>query len=437
MSEIIHVIMNEWQTRKPERGSGLDGLSLGTKADRELVERLEQFSMLKVSELRTGLQIETYSFVGKLRIGNLEVTIQPKIEHSTFLNLLRYAYGFRKLKLFASTSQPTDRSSYEDLLVCQLNSEVRELISRGLFRAFVSRRERLASPRGRIDLQAIAAEAGMPTTSLPCRHYSRIEDSVLNRVLLAGLRLAATVANDIELSRESRRLMSALDERVSHIDLSRTVLRQTFQRLTRLTTAYAPAVNIVSLLFQSHGVSLEDSDHPIQLPGFLFDMSRFFQALVSRFLRDNLPGYEFREEYALSDMMQYMSNFNPQRHRSPTPRPDFVVLKGRKIQAMLDAKYRDIWERSLTRDMLFQLSLYAVSNGEKMATILYPTTFNEASESRIEIRDPVSGDRIARVGIRPVHLPSLDGLINSPPSSDTERRKQAFAESLAFGLRRL
>ena len=43
MSESIHVIMNEWQTRKPERGSGLEGLSLDTKADRSLVEQLEQY----------------------------------------------------------------------------------------------------------------------------------------------------------------------------------------------------------------------------------------------------------------------------------------------------------------------------------------------------------------------------------------------------------
>lgn len=435
MSESIHVIMNEWQTRKPERGSGLEGLSLDTKADRSLVEQLEQYSMLKVTELRAGLKIETYSFVGKLRIGNLEVTIQPKIEHSTFLNLLRYAYGFRKLKLFAKTSQRTDEVGFEDLLVNQLNAEVAELIARGLLRTYVSRSELLATPRGRIDLQAIAGEVGLLTATLPCTHHPRIEDSLLNQVLLAGLQMAAMIASDIGLRRQSRSLAAAFNERVSHIQLNRGVLRQAGERLNRLTIAYEPAINIINLLFEAKRVTLGETNSSSQLPGFLFDMSRFFQALVARFLKENLPGFTFQEEYALSGVMRYLPDFNPQQHRSPTPRPDFVLLKGRQIAAMLDAKYRDIWEKTYTRDMLFQLSLYAISNPQKMATILYPSISDEPSESRIEIRDPVSGDRIARVGIRPVHLPRLDELINAAPSREAERRKQAFAESLAFGPR--
>ena len=50
-------------------------------------------------------------------------------------------------------------------------------------------------------------------------------------------------------------------------------------------------------------------------------------------------------------------------------------MSGNKIAAILDAKYRDLWERSLPRDMLYQLGMYALSRSgpDRQAVILYPT----------------------------------------------------------------
>jgi 5-methylcytosine-specific restriction enzyme subunit McrC len=425
--------MKEWETLRPEPGSGLETRTLSSKEDRLLAEDLAKAGLLEVTELRAGLLIRSFSHVGKMRLGDIEITVLPKLNQISLLNLLRYAYGFRRLKLLPASALGLDQSGFADLLVGQLITEVRELVARGLHRTYVPRHDWLSSPKGRIDIGRLAGQGGVLTASLPCTHHLRIEDSLLNQILRAGLELAGTVASDIQLRREARRLGSMLDEQVSPIQLNGIVFERGIQRLNRLTIAYDPAVTIIRFLWESRGVVLDDTGSSVRLPGFLFDMNRFFQSLLCRFLRDNLPDYTLRDELRLRKMMQFVSGFNPHNRGAPTPRPDFIVLRGTQQVAILDAKYRDLWERELPSEMLYQLAIYAVSHERRSATILYPTTDSAAKEARIGVTDPVFGRQIALVCLRPVHVGVLENLIMSGRSAAEERARWDYAKRLVFG----
>lgn len=345
-----------------------------------------------------------------------------------------YTYGFRRLRLFSEAAQRIASGGFEDLLVSQLNAEVGELISRGLHRNYIGRQERLASPRGRIDIQRIANDGGVTSATLPCVYHPRIEDTLLNRMLLAGLLLAAGVASDLRLRREARRLASSFEESVSPIVLNGTNLDRASHRLNRLTRAYESAISIIRLLCESQGVSFVGSESTFRVPGFLFDMNKFFQALVSRFLNDNLSGYIVRDEYRLRDMMHFDPKFNPRKRRAPTPRPDFVVMDGSTVVSILDAKYRDLWEKPLPREMLYQLAVYATSHKQQVATILYPTLDEPATEARIDVRDSVYAKGIAQVRLRPVVLGKIENLIMTGRSVASQRKRKTYARWLAFGI---
>ena len=162
-------------------------------------------------------------------------------------------------------------------------------------------------------------------------------------------------------------------------------------------------------------------------------MNRFFQALIGTFLTEHLPEHTVASEHPLRGMISYVPGWNPRRQQAAIPRPDFVISHGQRILAILDAKYRDLWEHSLTREMLYQLAIYALIGELGTATILYPTIHGQATEARIALRDPHNGGHRAIIALRPVPLERLDDLISARPTAALQRQRQAFARELAFG----
>jgi len=153
-----------------------------------------------------------------------------------------------------------------------------------------------------------------------------------------------------------------------------------------------------------------------------------------RFLREHLTDSEVQDERRLKGMFAYDPQQNPQHRKAPTPRPDYVVKRGRRIAAVLDAKYRDLWEQSLPPAMLYQLALYALGHdgNNRRAAILYPTLNSYAVEQSIVVQEAVRGSATASVDLRPVNLLLLDQLL-SGKGQQVRRQRTELARYLAFG----
>ena len=430
------ISLREWETARPEPGSSLAHRSLeGHAAGQRLAEELTRSGRMEVLELARGLELRATSFVGRFSLGEMTVTVHPKIAGAPLLNLFRYAYGLRHLDLYGAVEFGSSPWSFQDLLIQQLAAEIGELLARGIHRDYERTPADLASPRGRIDFSRYVRTAHLGKAALPCVHHPRTDDTPLNRVLLAGLGLAASLATDVELRGHVRRLSKMLGASVAAIRLDQFTLTQAWHGIDRRTTAYEPALTLIELLFGDRGIALDDQTGRVRLNGFLFDMNRFFQALISRFLHEHLTGVEIHDEYRLKGLFDYEPGQNPRGRRAPTPRPDFVVMRGGKMVSVLDAKYRDLWETPLPREMLYQLALYALgrSGGERASAILYPTMDATAREQAIAIHEPVRGLAQARVALRPVNLLALDELLRADMTPKAQQARSACAQAFAFG----
>ena len=425
MSE-LQITLKEWESVGPGdegQGSLLHGFRFEDAEDRSVAEALTASQTIEFRELYNGLEIRARSHVGRIKLGRLMLTIAPKIGTSELLTLFRYAYGLADLRRFRSANFATSGDLFQDLIIAQLYAEVQELLERGIARAYLEVDEHLGAPRGRIDFVRLAKQ-GTVSATLPCRHYPRSTDHLLNQVVLAGLDLAHRIAQEHTLAASVGRQRRFMGDLASRVSLSANLLAKADRSVNRLVAPYEFIIRLVEILYFGSFVEMESQGQPQRLDGFLFDMNLFFQSLLQRFLSESLPGLQVDSQHGLTGMMRYVPGHNPRGRRSPQPRPDYAIRLRKQVLALLDAKYRDLWESPLPRDMLYQLSVYALSQPKgSTAAILYPTTANTARPSLIEIREPSTGMNAGYVALRPVNVGHLAELVEAEGSKGQAARE--------------
>jgi 5-methylcytosine-specific restriction enzyme subunit McrC len=428
------VVIREWERRGPHDDPALRNRFLEDEVARSTAMTLLQQGMLRLSELRAGLEVRSTSYVGHVRVGSLDVTVRPKIGWDGLLKLARYTYGISATEIGPDVAIALEEESLADLLVLQLCSEARSLIARGRHRDYRTQRRSLTAPRGRLDLPRLAMHDVSGGVGLPCILRPRSEDVPLNRAIVAGLRIGVRAASLRSVKNEAARSAAIWSEGLGEHQLTGTELERTWRGLNRLSEPYRPALQLVEALLTGTGISLEEQNEQLPLPGFLFDMNGFFQRFLSRFLKEFLEGFTVRDEHTLRGMLRYAKGANPKGRPAPSPRPDFAVQSDGRTIALLDAKYRDLWENNLPREMLYQLATYALSQPAGFqAAILYPSVSSEAAVQRIEINDPVSARARATIELRAVPIVALQELLTDLRSRAARQQCRQIARLLAFG----
>jgi 5-methylcytosine-specific restriction enzyme subunit McrC len=279
----------------------------------------------------------------------------------------------------------------------------------------------------------LARNGPLTRAALPCRHHAYTADIPENQVVLAGLALARGLCANLSLRGALHRAHQQWSTACRSVPLRGALLDEVDRARNRLTARYAPVHRLVRLLHERAGLDDEHARGADRLPGFLWNMATLFERFVARFLADHLPDHDVLTQETLRHLYQVVAP-GPAL-QVPRPRPDLVVRQraDRRVLAVFDTKYRDLWALPLPREILYQMSVYAMAwtrgDLDVPAIVLYPVV-GVAPDQEVRLR---AADGVRRIVLRGVDWSAAVDLVRTPDRADRLRLAQRWIACAGHG----
>lgn len=411
---VLHI--REWSSMSPETpgdGALLRGVRL-TDADRKLLGELEGRASLRFTELRSGLAIAVGPHVGSVSLSGLRIVIMPKLRIDNLMRMVAYAFDLSDLTVTETrTTYATAEHGLIDLLGRSLLRAVERIARGGLLPDYQSRDDDLATPRGRLDMRHIATYPRRAT--LRCTYDDLMVDHRLNRVLAAGLRLAAAVMQSLDLRLDLARAADCFFGDLTRVSLDSDLLHSVVDGLDRRSSHYRTALTLIALIH--HGARLGEHAAAGEMPlsSFTLNMNTLFERFLGRYLSENAPAdVQISAQDVRADVFSYLENAGG--WKQPTIRPDFVLQRRRTVVAVADAKYKNRHEHPPSTAELYQLTTYGLAYAmpePREVLLLHPLATGEMERATTLLFAPSAVGQ--QVRIRLVGVP-VDGLLDGTVS---------------------
>ncbi len=291
------------------------------------------------------------STVGALELGDLAVSIRPKLEVSRVLFLASYAMGAFRLQ-----DEPyafEDKATLVEALAPALVAAARRAFGRGLLHGYRTEEEALHTVRGRI----IVAEQIRRRFDIPLpvevRYDDFTDDILANRLVKAAASVLGAMHVEDAGAREGLRWMDATLGNVSLLRFSRRDVPPV--AFNRLNEHYREVVELSRLILRYRAIEMDRGG--VRANGFLMDMNEVFQGFVTRALRESL-GVSDRTLRSDKNLPGTVWLDQGQHIRL---RPDLSWWDGSTCTFVGDAKYKRIHDERVPNADLYQMLAYATA----------------------------------------------------------------------------
>lgn len=301
------------------------------------------------------------SVIGALEIGELAVSIRPKLNIARVLFLASYAMGAFKL-------QEMDRFDFKDAptiveaLAAAFAAAARRAFASGLLHGYRAKEDALLTVRGRIRFnEQIRRQFGVPLP-LAVRYDEFTDDILVNRLVKAAAVRLGRMRLRCRRSRTDLRRVCATLDNVSLVEFPAIAVPEvTFDRLSE---HYRGVVVLSRLILRN--TSVETTRGDIRAPGFLIDMNQVFQGFVTQALREALC--VSKRTFRSDNLIRHIPFDEEGRVRL---KPDLSWWDGLICTFVGDAKYKRINEESIPNADLYQLFAYATALGLPGGLLIY------------------------------------------------------------------
>jgi 5-methylcytosine-specific restriction enzyme subunit McrC len=333
-----------------------------TDATRELAVTPSELRALR--RARHGLNVEEVAD-GRVRVGPRQgfagtvllptgrrMVVHPKATVTSLPELLALAYHTMAPPATAGVATVEDATA-TDWLLLQLADEVEALLSRGLRRGYVARREMLPFVRGR--MRPLLTPARLPL--IDCEYADFVLDTTENQLLRGTLELLAPAATNPVVQRHLRGALAAFAE----VKLVRPST-QTFDRvhIDRLNAHYEPALRLARLALEGAGV--DDAVGTATAPAYFVLMWRVWEAAAAAALRE-AGMTRIHEQPEFSDRFDQRAGMPK---LQVTLRPDILIGARSAPTLVIDLKWAPALtlrrsRKRLRNEHLYQLATYCTA----------------------------------------------------------------------------
>jgi 5-methylcytosine-specific restriction enzyme subunit McrC len=387
----------------------IDGVHL-TAADALLVEREQGDGRLEIDDLRAGLRVSAKSWVGVVRLTQVEIRIRPKLAggESYLIKLIDRVAGVDALsRLPGARTLDANEHDLFDMFVLLLCEASELLIRSGVLADYVEREEELGVVRGRLLVERQVLERFGRVDRLICRYDEHQTDIVENQILAAVLRRAARQARSPSLRNRAHRLAEAFAEVCDPDQVDLAGAREAIS-YHRMNARYQDAHRLAWLVLDGLGVRDLHASGPTRCFAFLINMNTLFERFVEMVVRQALAGTDAtvrkqrRDGSVLWDATKGVS--------FGKVIPDLLVdwgaggARGARARLPIDAKYKLYGERKAESGDVYQAFLYASAYGGweggelARALIVYPSSEKAVTHQRIQIRRS-AGAAASEIGV--------------------------------------
>lgn len=340
----------------------LKGVPLPTEVAKTIRDRLNKFIRIHPSFEAPGrYDLLPGPYVGIVRIGEFWLDLRPKqgVGLDNLFYMLTYAYKAPRFR--DEEVECADTSDLFEFVVRIFGKWVDNILRRGLYRSYVTRREDKRYLRGKLSVTDQVRRTCHRKDILWCRYDEHTHDVLENQILRSACFLLSRrglLAPDLrnKLKHNSQRLAGAQLRSVTPEDFADV-------RYTRLNEHYRTPLTLARLLLDN--LSPEGQHGDVTFYSFLFRMELVFEKFVAAFLQESLSA-DLRLD------MKAQRRLWLDREHTVRMRPDLVAsLDGRDV-LILDTKYK-VYRRRPSESDIYQMITYCTRLDLRKALLVYPS----------------------------------------------------------------
>lgn len=378
--------------------------------DCRLVDLLHKQGRVVIEELRSGLRVQSRSWVGVVHLSSLEVHIVPKLAGGNLclVDVLAFSSGLDALRRSIGSQHLLAQSEGQlfDLLALQLAQACERIVGDGLLQDYLEEEADLPVLRGRLLADRQLRRRMGQIDRLECRYDERSSNVLENQVLAAALAGCRTCVSHPATGLRIRRLHGLFSVACSlaEFDLASAQEKLTYNRLNQ---HYREAHELAWLILEGLGITDLFVGGPTRSFAFLLDMNRLFERFVRRLIEHILQGSPYHVHYLRRDCSILWQGDRSYGNVVPDLLVEGSPPGVRRLP--VDAKYKLYDEYRLNPGDIYQTFLYAFaynSPGVEVpeALLIYPASQQGNSLLQLEIRNTAGrpGGQIQALGI---HIP--------------------------------